>query len=649
MTKKDKRKKLENLGVRRLSITQKILLFITGIILITSLTLASYYSYITYKNETKRVNELLEQTRDFGESLTEDGITEIETLILSIQIGIKDKERANDFVYSLSKSNPYITSIALKEENNGFITYSGTLSKAYIDKLTFFKGIEEGVFWSNFIKSSDSGYIIVKASENGVDYFIQLSIGYFQNKIDSFKIEGIDLDLTDSFGTIISSTNTLKINTKINDEFNKVINNHEGVGEVTVGSSKKIVKYHVADNGFKVTSIYDKSSLNKTILNSILFNFLITIGVALVVLIGSYIIVKKYLRAIIDINKMSKSMGERDFTYRSNIKLNNELGDALIELNNSFEILRDVFNENIDLSLNLNENTVNIADSSNRIYEATRQVSISIENINSVTQKQADGMVNISNNINVLGDSIKNVGNSIMILKNLYSTLRENAKKNNTGMKNLLKDNLDLQHSIEDLSKDILEISSSTKKINDFVNIIDEIANSINLISINASIEAAHAGEVGKGFAVVAKEINNLAEKSKEATELIKGTTKDIRDKINGTIEILNETKEVSVKESKSVADTVDSLKIMREEINIMKDTIDSIVSSNEVVNSKKEEILVIVENGAAAMEEVAASTEEISALTQEELNSMEGIKNMASDLRRLSEKMKENIIEFKV
>lgn len=649
MRKKDKRKKIKKLQVRRFSITQKILLFITAIILITSLTLASYYSYITYKNETERVNEVLEQTRDFGENLTQDSILELEQLAISIQAVMTDKDRANNFVYSVSKSNPYVTSIAVKGESNGFISYLGTLNKSYIDNLTFSEGIEEGIFWSNVTMSSDTGYIVIKYSDKGIDYFIKLSIDYFKNKINSVKMNGIELDLTDSFGTIIASNNSEKINTKINDEMNKVINEENGSDEITIGNMKKIVTYHKSDNGFKVTAIYDKASLNKTIIESILFNFLITIVVALIVVINSYLIIKKYLSAIIDINKMSKSMGERDFTYRSNIKLNNELGDALVELNNSFDILRSVFSENIDLSINLNEKTVNIADASNSIYESSKQVSTSIENINSVTQDQADSMVNISNNINILGDSIKIVDNSITILKSLYGTLRENAKKNNKGMKNLLSDNLDLQNSIVNLSNDVLEIYSSTEKINEFVNIIDSIANSINLISINASIEAAHAGEVGKGFAVVAKEINKLAESSKEATELIKGTTKDIREKIDGTIEILNETKEVSLKESRSVADTVDSLKIMRDEINTMKDAIDSIVNSNEIVNSKKEEILIIVENSAAAMEEVAASTEEISALTEEELNSMEGIKNMASELNRLSEKMKENIIEFKV
>lgn len=645
---KDSRK-LKSINKRRLTITQKILLFLTVIILISSFSLAAYSSLISYENETTRVNEVLEQTKGFGKSLTSKTIVDLEDLIYSVEAGIKYKDKANSFIDSFMKSNSVVASIAVKNEKNEFIAYSGGLSRAYIDGLTFVEGGSRGVSWSNAIISGDKGFIVIKVNIDNKDYFLQVSTSMFQDQIDAINIEGIEVNLTDSFGTIIASNNKEKVNTKINNELSKIIDQSKEENEVKIGNSSKIFTYHKFTNNFKITSIYDKSSLNKSIITSIVYTLVITIIFSVIIIAIASVIIKKYLNAIVDINNMSKSMGQKDFTQRSKIDLDDEIGDAIKELNNSFDILKRVMQENFSLSEVLAENTTKIDESSNGMYEASRQVSASIENISVVTQQQADSMVNISNNINVLGDSIKEVSKTISVLNNLYSVLSKNAKINNEGMQELLIDNSALQQSIEELSKDILDISVSTKKINDFVKIIDDIANSINLISINASIEAVHAGEVGKGFAVVAKEINKLAESSKDATDIIKITTSDIHKKINRTVDILEETRNVSIKESNSVKSTVESLKVISDEIMVMKDAIESIIRSNNVVTSKKEEILYIVESSAASMEEVAASTEEMTALTEEQFSSMEEIKNMATNLRELAIKMKESIGEFKV
>lgn len=506
-----------------------------------------------------------------------------------------------------------------------------------------------GVSWSNAIISGDKGFIVIKVNIDNKDYFLQVSTSMFQEQIDAINMDGIEVNLTDSFGTIMASNNKEKINTKLNDELSKIIEQNKEENEVKIGNNSKIFTYHKFTNDFKITSIYDKSSLNKSIITSIVYTLIITIIFSVVIILVASIIIKKYLNAIIDIYNMSKSMGEKDFTKRSKIDLDDEIGDVIRELNNSFGILTTVMKDNLSLSEVLNENTTKIDESSNEMYEASKQVATSIENISVVTQQQADSMVNISNNVNVLGDSIKEVSKTINVLNNLYSVLSTNAKSNNEGMQELLVDNSDLQKSIKDLSNDILDISASTNKINDFVNIIDDIANSINLISINASIEAVHAGEFGKGFAVVAKEINKLAENSKEATEIIKITTSDIHKKINRTVDILEQTRNVSIKESNSVKNTAESLKIISNEIMVMRSAIESIINSNDVVISKKEEILYIVESSAASMEEIAAATEEITAITEEQFSSTEEITNMAANLRELSKKMEESIGEFKV
>lgn len=642
-------RKLKSSNKRRLTITQKILIFLITITLISSLSLAAYSSLISYRNEKARVNEVLEQTKGFGKSLISNMIVDLEDLIYSVEKGIKDKDRANSFIDSFMKNNLDVISIAVKNEKNEFIAYSGGLSRSYVDGLTFVQGGSMGVSWSNAIISGDKGFIVIKVNIDNKNYFLQVSTSMFQEQIDAINMDGIEVNLTDSFGIIMASNNKEKINTKLNDELSKIIEQNKEENEVKIGNNSKIFTYHKFTNDFKITSIYDKSSLNKSIITSIVYTLIITIIFSVVIILVASIIIKKYLNAIIDIYNMSKSMGEKDFTKRSKIDLDDEIGDVIRELNNSFGILTTVMKDNLSLSEVLNENTTKIDESSNEMYEASKQVATSIENISVVTQQQADSMVNISNNVNVLGDSIKEVSKTINVLNNLYSVLSTNAKSNNEGMQELLVDNSDLQKSIKDLSNDILDISASTNKINDFVNIIDDIANSINLISINASIEAVHAGEFGKGFAVVAKEINKLAENSKEATEIIKITTSDIHKKINRTVDILEQTRNVSIKESNSVKNTAESLKIISNEIMVMRSAIESIINSNDVVISKKEEILYIVESSAASMEEIAAATEEITAITEEQFSSTEEITNMAANLRELSKKMEESIGEFKV
>ncbi|WP_459480357.1 PocR ligand-binding domain-containing protein [Clostridium saccharoperbutylacetonicum] len=102
----------------------------------------------------------------------------------------------------------------------------------------------------------------------------------------------------------------------------------------------------------------------------------------------------------------------------------------------------------------------------------------------------------------------------------------------------------------EELNSEISHVGEITEQINNILDAIKNIAAQTKMLGLNASIEAAKAGEVGKGFSVVATEIKNLAETSKETAKSISDLTNKIKESVDGTVKnakiTLDTTKEQS-------------------------------------------------------------------------------------------------------
>jgi len=212
--------------------------------------------------------------------------------------------------------------------------------------------------------------------------------------------------------------------------------------------------------------------------------------------------------------------------------------------------------------------------------ELNRQLT---EHINGATIL-IDGIVEIVNNlyhnIDTQSKSVDQSSKKTEEMVNSIMTTSDLSRSKRESIKGLLENTTKSQTSMQETIQLIQGISQSVDGIASAIKIISAIAANTNLLSMNAAIEAAHAGEAGRGFAVVANEIRHLSESTRENSRNIAQTLKNIIDGISKT--------------SKQSGDTGERITEMSTEISSFADTMTSLINtfgdlcteSGEITNS---------------------------------------------------------------
>ncbi len=294
-----------------------------------------------------------------------------------------------------------------------------------------------------------------------------------------------------------------------------------------------------------------------------------------------------------DINRVMESVAAGDLTQRVTIEANGDLNKLKERINSSI----------CDLSKTLS----NTMEKTHHVAVAAGQSSSAVGQISEGAQNQMRSISEIAATINQTNTSTDEVC--------------QNVAGANMNAQQITKNVNNCKAKIDNLVEIVRVIAQNSEEIGKITDVIETIANKTNMLSLNAAIEAAGAGEHGKGFAVVADEVRKLAEQSANSAQNIAGL---IEQAVNETGRAVS-----SVNEVDSDMETI----------------------TVEVAKSDKmlEQIASITEKQSRAMQQVSENVTTLNQIGETNATATEEITATVMDLSRLAQETKDEIEKFRL
>ena len=433
------------------------------------------------------------------------------------------------------------------------------------------------------------------------------------------------------------------------DFWNDAMNGSEENGSeyVTFNGRKQLFVYSkVGDTGTMVCCVIPESDIltSVTAIKVLTFAFVI-VGTIVALLIGLYT-AGGIAKATGEFSRSFRKVAKGDLTAELKLKRQDEFGVMADDTNEMIGRIRGLVTDVAGFGHAVSDAAEELSDAASYISDSIRNVSTAMADMDAGVVSQVQDTENGYHQMEDFAESINEVSKKAEVIGSVAKTTKELVEEGSTIVGDLKLQSLSTAELTETIFTDIEELEHKSADIGSVIETINGIAKQTNLLSLNASIEAARAGTAGKGFAVVADEIRKLADQSVLAVKDIEEIIKNIQNQTRKTAASAGDAGEMLKSQSKALNGTVDMFGKVGSQFDELLREINVILDSMHAITENKDRVLDTIKNIAAVTEETSASTTTVKDTVQAEVSAVEALSVRAEELTAKAKEL-ENAIQM--
>lgn len=494
-------------------------------------------------------------------------------------------------------------------------------------------------------------------SNSGVD---DLDYDGYANNLSDVKLEGIDsayMYVVQKDGTMLYHPTKEKVGQPVENAVIKgvVKQLQDGkkpgttVVEYDFNGTTKYSAYTILNNENILVLTADESEALAGITTVTGVAVGIIAIVVLIAIIISFIMGRRLMRPLVKVSTIIEDVAngniEADFSVVK--ESNDEIGLIIEKMKELTQSLGSIVGKIRNSSDTMSSNSYELNDTSSQTLAANNEISKAVEDVAEGSTGMAASISKINENLLEMSNETKDINASVDEIKNQTVAVQDSSKIMNDKIKSMQDSSHKMDEGISAISKRIETVNTTVDKVSNIVSVIEEISSETNLLSLNASIEAARAGDAGKGFAVVAQEIRVLSDNTNTELENIKQIISSLVEECRYCVQASGTIVEDNAKQKEEIKAVLDEFGSLDEQIQKTAEKADEIeelvtamIELNDDITKSSNSLTDVSAANAAATEEMNANIEELNAM-------MNGVSEMAGHMNDESDGLKEALSFF--